>query len=93
MQRILSAPPIAGDFRHRVLCGHRGSGKSTELLRLKEWADHHGFLTVRVEVDVQLGMIALQFSNLYLLTAMAVEQAMQESGAALPAKNVRQVIE
>jgi hypothetical protein len=93
MQRILSAPPLAGDFHHRVLCGHRGSGKSTELLRLKEWADHHGFLTVRVEVDVQLGMIALQFSDLYLLTAMAVEQAMQESGVSLPAKNVRQVIE
>ncbi len=39
MQRILGAQPMQGAFHHRVLCGHRGSGKSTELLRLKAWAD------------------------------------------------------
>jgi hypothetical protein len=32
MQRILGAPPAEGDFHHKLLCGHRGSGKSTELL-------------------------------------------------------------
>lgn len=94
MQRILRAPPAEGDFHHRVLCGHRGSGKSTELLRLKDWADRNGFLTVWTEVDTQLGMITLQFSDLYLLTVMAVERAMKDDlGMPLPAKNVRQVVQ
>jgi hypothetical protein len=92
MQRILGAPPAEGDFHHKLLCGHRGSGKSTELLHLKEWSDTNGFLTVRVEVDVQLGQIALEFSDLYLLTAMAVEEAMQAFGTPLPRDKVRQVI-
>ncbi|WP_089718846.1 hypothetical protein [Candidatus Entotheonella palauensis] len=94
MQRILRALPVEGDFHHRVLCGHRGSGKSTELLYLKQWADQNGFLTVRIEVDVHLGMITPQFSDLYLLTAMAVEDAMQRDiGRPLPARNVRQVVQ
>jgi hypothetical protein len=37
-------------------------------------------------------MIALQFSDLYLLTAMAVEEAMQSFGAPLPSEKVRQVV-
>jgi hypothetical protein len=93
MQRILGAPPAEGDFHHKLLCGHRGSGKSTELLHLKEWSDANGFLTVRVEVDVQLGQIALEFSDLYLLTAMAVEEAMQAFETPLPRDKVRQVVE
>lgn len=92
IRRILSVPPAEGDFHHRVLCGHRGSGKSTELRRLKEWADYNGFLTIWIEVDVQLGMIALQFSDLYLLTVMEVEQAMQDIGAPLPPQSIRQVV-
>jgi hypothetical protein len=93
MQRILGAPPADGDFHHKLLCGHRGSGKSTELLHLKEWSDTNGFLTVRVEVDVQLGQIALEFSDLYLLPAMAAEEAMQAFGTPLPRDKVRQVVE
>jgi hypothetical protein len=93
MNRILSVPPAEGDFHHRVLCGHRGSGKSTELLHLKEWADANGFLTVRVEVDMELGLIDLEFSDLYLLTAMEVEKAMREFQSPLPPEAVRQVIQ
>ncbi len=65
LRRLLSAPPPDRTFHHQVLCGHRGSGKSTELLQLKAWADSEGFLAVRREVNGDLGQIlALQFSDL-----------------------------
>jgi len=35
--------PGEGKFHQCLLCGHRGSGKSTELLGLKQWADANKF--------------------------------------------------
>ena len=37
-----------GQFHRGIVAGHRGSGKSTELLQLKNWADNNGFLCLRV---------------------------------------------
>ena len=82
-----------GEFHHRILCGHRGSGKSTELLSLKEWADGNGFLTVWVEVDLYFGLAELQFSDLYLLTAESVTKAMQEIKSPLPADRLQKVVD
>lgn len=81
-----------GKFHHCILCGHRGSGKSTELLSLKQWADGNGFLTVWVEVDLYFGLAELQFSDLYLLTAESVEKEMQKFGSPLPADKLEKVV-
>ena len=81
-----------GNYHHGILCGHRGCGKSTELLRLKDWADQHGFLAVHTEVDTHLGQIDLQFSDLFLLAATAVEEAMKEFGEPLADELVKGVV-
>lgn len=81
-----------GKFHHRILCGHRGSGKSTELLALKQWADDSGFLTIWVEVDLYFGLAELQFSDLYLLAAESVAKGMEDFGSPLPASKLQQVV-
>jgi hypothetical protein len=49
---ILQSRLESGTYHHRILCGHRGCGKSTELRALKAWADQTGFLTIWIEVDL-----------------------------------------
>ena len=54
LQHKLETPGTSGEPFRGVVCGHRGSGKSTELLRVKQWADANEYLTVWMEVDVEL---------------------------------------
>ena len=91
-KRELLASPAAGDYHHRCLCGHRGSGKSTELLLLKDWADKNGFLGVSAEVDVHFGGITLQVSDIFLLAATVVEGSMTGLGSPLPKGKLFQVV-
>src|SRR5437660_1164779 len=58
---LLRAKTRPKTFHHRVLCGHRGSGKSTELRALKEKMDGEGFLTVWIEVDLFVGLEDLEY--------------------------------
>jgi len=78
---------------HACLSGHRGSGKSTELLFLKQWADEHGFFTVRTEVDEALGMISLDSADLFLLAARSVEAAMAEAGHPIPSEKLKHIVQ
>ncbi len=61
-------------YHHGLLCGHRGSGKSTELLSLQKWADNNGFLAVWEQVDVHFGMIDLDYSDVFLLAISTYEK-------------------
>ena len=92
LRASLQAPPVNASFHHSCLCGHRGCGKSTELLALKQWADENGFLAAHTEVDEHFGMIDLQFSDLFLLAATVAEDAMRDFGHPLPAERVRRVV-
>lgn len=91
-KQLLALQP-EGRRHHSCLCGHRGSGKSTELLALQKWADDAGFLAVHMEVDEHFGLIELEFSDLFLLTAMAVEKGMEKFGHPLPQDKIRRVIQ
>jgi len=93
LQKVLLAPPAEGRFHHRLLCGHRGCGKSTELLHFQQWAEGNGFACRRVEVEVELGHIDLEFSDFYLLAATAAEKALADLGSPLPEKSLRPIIE
>jgi hypothetical protein len=92
LERVFQGQLSSGKFHHRLLCGHRGSGKSTELLRFKEWALEHGFACEHIEVDVRLGHVQLEFSDFYLLAAMATEAAMVALGSPLPSDSVEPII-
>jgi hypothetical protein len=93
LEKELLVPSAKGRCRHYCLCGHRGSGKSTELLSLKKWADENGFLAVRTEVDQEYGMIDLEFSDLFLLAATTAEEAMEAFKHPLPQEKRKRVIE
>lgn len=93
LQKVFSGTPVSGEFHHRVLCGHRGCGKSTELLRFKKWADEEGFLCVRIEVNVRLGQVKLEFSDFFLLAVTTAEEALQELGSPLPKDAIRPIVE
>jgi hypothetical protein len=91
LQRVFEAAPAEGRFHHRLLCGHRGCGKSTELLRFKKWAEGRDFACRRIEVDVQIGQIDLEFSDFFLLAATEAERALEELGFPI-AKQLRRPI-
>ncbi len=93
LQRVFAGLPASGEFHHRVLCGHRGCGKSTELLRFKSWADQEGFACARIEVDVRLGHVGLEFSDFFLLAATAAEETLAELGSPLPEESIRPIVE
>jgi hypothetical protein len=91
LEKDLMARREPGQCLHACLSGHRGSGKSTELLFLKQWADERGFFTVRTEVDEALGMIALESADLFLLAARAVEEGMEAAGHPIPSEKLRHI--
>ena len=93
LQKVFAGLPASGEFHHRVLCGHRGCGKSTELLRFKSWADKHGFACARIEVDVRLGHVGLEFSDFFLLAATAAEETLTKLGSPLPEDSIRPIVE
>lgn len=80
------------EFHQCLLCGHRGSGKSTELLGLKRWADENNFLCVWIEVDLYFGLAELQYSDLFLLAAESVEREMRKQGIELPSEKLQDVV-
>jgi hypothetical protein len=93
LEKVFSGEPAASNYHHRVLCGHRGCGKSTELLQFKKWADENGFACVRIEVNVRLGHVELEFSDFFLLAATAAEAALKELGLKLPKAALRPILE
>jgi hypothetical protein len=92
LQKVFQGFPEHGDFHHRVLCGHRGCGKSTELLQFKEWADANGFHCERLEVDVQFGHIDLEFSDFFLMAATAAESALARLELPIPNDALKPIV-
>ena len=79
-------------FHRGILSGHTGSGKSTELLNLKAWADANGFLCLRVEVNVYFGSdIDLEFSDMYLLAAEIIQKGLLTENIKLPKQTVERI--
>lgn len=93
LKKVFRGEPAEGKYHHRVLCGHRGCGKSTELLAFKRWADENDFACARIEVNVRLGHVQLEFSDLFLLAATAAEDALRDLGIELPEESLRPILE
>jgi len=90
---ILRTPLRPGTFHHRILCGHPGCGKSTELRALKAWVDQAGLFAIWIEVDLYFGLIELHFCDLYLLAAQSVARGMSELGLPLPEEKLKHVVD
>lgn len=92
LESILATPLELDRFHHRILCGHRGSGKSTELLVLSDLLSKRGFLPVRMEVDTSFPLNDLLFCDLYLLAAQQVMKSMRDQHASIPKSKLEQVV-
>ncbi|HLF24752.1 MAG TPA: hypothetical protein VJG32_00325 [Anaerolineae bacterium] len=68
---------------HQLCTGHRGSGKSTELLRLKARLEQNGYAVVYFEADDDLDLNDLVYSDLLLAVARQIESVARERNVSL----------
>ena len=71
------------DFHQQLVTGHRGCGKSTELLRLKATLEHNKFFTVYVDVEDVIDLVEITYLDVLLTIARAVEEQTRERGFTL----------
>ena len=67
----------------QLFTGHRGCGKSTELLRLKERLEKADFAIVYFEADDILDLNDISYTDILLAIARQVHSGFQEMGLAL----------
>jgi len=80
------------EWLHVAFTGHRGCGKSTELLRLKRrW--ERDYFVVYFEVTDLLDPNDIAFTDLFIATAMVVAQAFHDSGMPLSPKRLKSIEE
>lgn len=75
----------SGQFHQQLLTGHRGCGKSTELLRLKAELESEQFFVVYLDTQEQLDLSNLNYLDVLLSIAKEVESELRDSGIALNA--------
>lgn len=68
----------------QLFTGHRGSGKSTELLRLQARLEEAGYVVLYFEADDDLDLNDLEYTDLLLSVARRVVADLLDKGIALP---------
>lgn len=78
-KRLLIKPPSAKDnFSHITFAGHRGCGKSTELLQVSEALRENGFLVVYCQANEELDISDIEYSDLLLAASKVLVQDVGE---------------
>ena len=67
-----------GDFHQQLLTGHRGSGKSTELFRLKKTLEEKGFIVVYIDTEEQLDISDINYLDVLLCIAKELQVQLSE---------------
>jgi hypothetical protein len=70
---------LADEETCQLFSGHRGSGKSTELLRLKAELEKQGFHVVYFESDKSLDMTDIDISDILLVIARHISESLKPS--------------
>ncbi|HEY4688426.1 MAG TPA: hypothetical protein VIK33_03875 [Anaerolineae bacterium] len=81
----------ANRHTHQLFTGHRGCGKSTELLRLEARLEQAGFAVLYFAADVDLDAQDLRYSDLLLAIARRVESEMRERDMPLDADLLKNI--
>ncbi|UOG91093.1 MAG: AAA family ATPase [Candidatus Thiothrix sulfatifontis] len=72
-----------GQFYQQLFTGHRGSGKSTELLRLKKELQSRNFFAIYIDVEELLDLADLDYLDVLLSIAKQTEEELRKSDIAL----------
>jgi len=75
-----------GNFSKQLFTGHRGSGKSTELLRLKVLLDSAGYFVIYFDVEAELDISDLDYEDVLLTIAQQVSKESHKAGIKLDDK-------
>jgi len=71
---------VAPPYHQRLFTGHRGSGKTTELFRLKKKLEQLGFLVLYLDVEQKLDLEDIEYTDLLLSMMTGLfEQAKAEN--------------
>lgn len=73
----------AAQFHQQLLTGHRGCGKSTELLRLKAELEAQNFFVVYIDVEELLDLVDLDYLDVLLSIAKETENVLRSAGIML----------
>jgi hypothetical protein len=68
----------SAQFLHKLVTGHRGSGKSTELLRLRDALNRAGFLTIYLDAEDVLDPGDVCYQDVLLAIAQSLGAALAE---------------
>ncbi len=83
----------AGDFSYQLFSGHRGCGKSTELLRLKARLEGAGYAVIYYEADEDLDRNDVKYSDIILSIVRRVTGDLARQGVELDKALLTQVEE
>lgn len=73
----------APDYHCQLVTGHRGSGKSTELLRLQQRLEKEKFFTILLDVTDHLDLGDIRYLDVLLVIARVLESRARELGVAV----------
>lgn len=76
-----------------LFTGHRGSGKSTELLRLKRSLENMDFFVVYLDIETQLDLATVNHLDVLLAIAKQVEESLRERRIELSSKLLTNIAE
>jgi len=79
VQRMLKTITWADSNTAQLLTGHRGCGKSTELLRLKARLEEAGYAVIYFEADEDLDVNDIVYSDLLLAIARRIESELRQA--------------
>lgn len=83
------AQPIP--FVKQLFAGHRGSGKSSELLRLREKLEDERFFVVYLDAAAEMDMNDVSYTDVLLSVMYGLAKAAEEAGYILPTSSVDQL--
>lgn len=78
-------------YHHHLITGHRGCGKTTELKQIKGSLEEKGYFVVYFDVEEILDVQDLEYLDVLLALAQAVDQRLHEEGIELPIKLLTQL--
>ncbi|MCV6638884.1 hypothetical protein [Candidatus Albibeggiatoa sp. nov. NOAA] len=74
-KRIIRTAPA---FHKQLITGHRGCGKSTEILRLKQKLERKNFFAIYIDVEEILDLGEVDYLDVLLAIARQTEQSIRE---------------
>ncbi len=77
----------------QLFTGHRGCGKSTELLRLKDRLERANYAVIYFEADDILDLNDIEYSDILVAIARQVHDGLRNAGVELDAELLEQILD